>query len=92
MRTFQFTIPASGIVQFVVSDKPGASSYFQHAIIQNNNSGNIRIGGSTVTATTGILLGPGTTYAIVLGLNQRSIDQIYAQGTPGFLVDLVIVE
>ncbi len=92
MRTLQFTIPASGLVQFIDPQRKYMSSYFQHAIIQNNNTGNIRIGASNVTSTTGLLITPGGSYAIVLGLNQRPIDEIWAQGTPGFLVDVVIVE
>ncbi|HEX5426674.1 MAG TPA: hypothetical protein VFW94_24390 [Candidatus Acidoferrales bacterium] len=93
MKTLQFTIPASGVVQFIDPQAVVVGTYFQNAFIQNNNvSGNIRIGDNTVSATTGIVLVPGAILNLVLGECQRRTDQIFAYGAANATVDLVIVE
>lgn len=92
MKTLQFTIPPSGQVQFVDPQNPVVGTFFQNAIIQNNNAGSIRIGDSTVNATTGIVLTQNGTLTMVLGQCQRRTDMIFAYGTAGYVVDMMIVE
>jgi hypothetical protein len=93
MRTLQFTIPASGIIQL---DYPGnfrkANSYYQQITIQNNNAGNLRIGDSSISATVGILLYPTSSFTITAPLSHRAIQEIYVYGVVGSLVDVLLLE
>ena len=92
MRTLQFTIPPSGVVQFQDPSSQVPGLYFQHAIIQNNNATDIRIGDNTVSATRGIKLSAGASLTITLGLSFRPTEQIWASGTSGDVVDVMVTE
>lgn len=93
MRTLQFTIPASGIIQL---DYPGnfrkANMYYQQITIQNNGAGNLRIGDESISATVGIVLYPTSSFTITAPLSHRAIQEVYVFGTPGAFVDVLLLE
>ena len=99
MRTLQFTIPAGGPTPDVVQltfpgDTNKANNYYQQITIQNNNaSGNLRIGDSSVSASQGISIYPGgSSITITASLSLRAIQEIWVYGTPGALVDVLLLE
>ena len=94
MRFIQFTIPASGILELNDPGSPNANFHYQQMTIQNNNaSGNMRVGDSTVSATVGILLYPaGGSFQALAPLRYGRSASFWVYGSAGALVDVLIIE
>jgi hypothetical protein len=104
----QVTIPASGFASlasgFPQKNTGGPGNLkarqsvghfvFQHLWVQNNNaSGNIRLGDTTVTTTRGYLIAPSTQVPIgPLCSYTTQLGDWYVAGTPGAIVDYIVVK
>lgn len=95
MYLLQFTIPASGLLQLTSQGvEPLLSGpTFQEMTIQNNNaSGSLRIGDSTVSSTRGIEISAnGGIFQTRNPLSWNFLNQFYVYGASGATVDVLVI-
>lgn len=90
MTNFQVTIGAGTRTPLIAAGQPNV--YASFLIVQDNAAANVRVGGSTVSSTSGILLAlgsPGGSATMQFNFPRGALlNNIYLAGTAGNVIDI----